>query len=77
MRIAYNIVFQISVGDVREDEEKDTDIEEENENAKDVKQLQGAKDVKQLKGTNGHTVEGQAPGDETYAEVVVEEKKDR
>ena len=66
VRVAYNIVFQISVSDVREDEEKDTDIEEES-----------AKDVKMLQGTNGHVVEGQAPGDKTYAEVVVEEKKEK
>ena len=63
MRIAYNIVFQISVSDVREDEEKDSDME-----------VESTKDVKQLQGVNGHTIEGQAPGDKTYAKAVGEEK---
>ncbi len=59
-------MFQISVGDVREDEEKDSDIEEGS-----------SKDVKQLQGTNGHAVEGQAPGDQTYAKVLVEGRKEK
>lgn len=66
LRIAYNIAFQISQSDVREDEEKDTDIEEES-----------TKDAKQLQGTNGHTIEGQMPGDQTSEEVVMEKKKEK
>lgn len=54
------------MSDVREDEEKDSDIEEES-----------TKEVKQLQGTNGHTIEGQAPGDKTYAKVIVEKKKEK
>lgn len=54
------------MSDVREDEEKDTDIEEES-----------TKDMKQLQRTNEHTIEGQALGDQTSAEVVMKEKKEK